>query len=142
MKISDIASRVDFLAILGRDDLDRMAMLTLQKALGSGCVERFLSSEGSVDEYTRDGILQLLRRRNDGLARQGRTLDGYAQAVAAVRSLSEDERISWLAILMPTDISIILVRVATFDVLACLSLNRSETQTVKRPSNWDGSKIS
>lgn len=142
MKISAIASHVDFAAILERRDLDRAALATFQNALDGGYLQRFLASVGDVDEYSKEGILQLLHRRNDGLARQGRTFDGVTQAIAAVKSLGEGERVSWLAVLMPADMSIILLHVSTCDVLACLSLSRSKKQRVTTPGDWDGCESS
>ena len=142
MKISDIASRVNFSAILERKDLDCAARATFRKAIDGGYVQRFLASGGDVDEYSKDGVFKLLHRRNDGLARQGRTFDGFTQAIAAVKALREEERVSWLAILTPTDMSIILLRVSTHDVLACLALSRSKNRHVMTPGNWDGSELS
>lgn len=142
MRTHEIAQHIDFVSILTRNDLSKSALDVLSLAIDQGDLDNVLQQDGNLDEYSRTGMIGLLELRARNLAAQRRQFHGFGEALAAVRRLEDTERVSWMAVSMPSHLLIILIKVSDYAVLGCMSLKRIGKEHPVVPSNWDGSELS
>jgi hypothetical protein len=141
MRIREISRHVDFTSVVKRRDLSKPALDVLETAISRGDVEDFLQRDGNLDEYSRAGMIGLLRLRSENLAAQGREYHGFDEALAAVNGLEDTEQISWMAIQTVAHLLVLLIKVSSYDVIGCMSLKRIVKKRPTIPSPWDGSEL-
>jgi len=141
MRICELARHVDFASVVKRNDLSNQALNVLRNAIDRGDLEDFLRQDGNLDEYSRDGMIGLLRLRIENLTKRGREFHGFSEAITVVECLGKDDHVSWAAIQTLTHLLVMLIKVSNYDVIGCMSLTRSDKKRPHVPINWDGSPL-
>ncbi|KVN97484.1 hypothetical protein WJ85_14840 [Burkholderia ubonensis] len=124
MKMRDLATHVDFEAVVERDDFSRTARGVLAQAIAQGGLDERLQCDWNLDEYTRVGMSGLLALRIGLFDEQCREHHGFVEAKAAVDRLDDEERIVWFVVDTVTHLVVSLITVADYAVIGCMSLRR------------------
>ncbi|KVQ17702.1 hypothetical protein WJ98_21050 [Burkholderia ubonensis] len=124
MKMRDLATHVDFGAVVARDDFSRVARDVLAQAIEQGGLDERLRRDWNLDEYTRIGMSGLLALRIRLFDEQGREHHGFVEAKAVVDRLDDDEQIVWFVVDTVTHLVVLLITIADYAVIGCMSLRR------------------
>ncbi|KVR58363.1 hypothetical protein WK20_00675 [Burkholderia ubonensis] len=124
MKMRDLATYVDFGAVVARDDFSRVARDVLAQAIEQGGLDERLRRDWNLDEYTRIGMSGLLALRIRLFDEQGREHHGFVEAKAVVDRLDDDEQIVWFVVDTVTHLVVLLITIADYAVIGCMSLRR------------------
>ncbi|KVS36838.1 hypothetical protein [Burkholderia ubonensis] len=138
MKMRDLATHVDFEAVVERDDFSRAARDVLAQAIEQGGLDERLRCDWNLDEYTRIGMSGLLALRIRLFDEQGREHHGFVEAKAAVDRLDDDEPIVWFVVDTVTHLVVSLITVADYAVIGCMSLRRVKRNELGIALHADG----